>query len=105
MGAFASGVRDLALWLELGPATVVGHSLGGGVAMQFAYQFPERTERLALVSSGGLGRRVHAFLSNPAGARTSSSPAAGSSCSKARATSRTSTSRRGSPPRSRTGSR
>jgi pimeloyl-ACP methyl ester carboxylesterase len=62
MGAFASGIRDLALWLELGPATVVGHSLGGGVAMQFAYQFPERTARLALVSSGGLGRGVHVFL-------------------------------------------
>lgn len=62
MGAFASGIRDLMLWLELGPATIVGHSLGGGVAMQFAYQFPERTERLALVSSGGLGRGVHTFL-------------------------------------------
>jgi pimeloyl-ACP methyl ester carboxylesterase len=62
MGAFASGIRDLALSLDLGPVTVVGHSLGGGVAMQFAYQFPERTERLALVSSGGLGRRVHVFL-------------------------------------------
>jgi pimeloyl-ACP methyl ester carboxylesterase len=62
MGAFASGIRDLALSLELEPATVVGHSLGGGVAMQFAYQFPERTGRLALVSSGGLGRRVHPFL-------------------------------------------
>jgi pimeloyl-ACP methyl ester carboxylesterase len=62
MGAFASDIRDLALSLELEPATVVGHSLGGGVAMQFAYQFPERTARLALVSSGGLGRRVHGFL-------------------------------------------
>jgi pimeloyl-ACP methyl ester carboxylesterase len=62
MGAFASGIRDLVLSLELGPVTVVGHSLGGGVAMQFAYQFPERTERLALVSSGGLGRSVHGLL-------------------------------------------
>jgi pimeloyl-ACP methyl ester carboxylesterase len=62
MGAFASGIRDLILWLDLGPATIVGHSLGGGVAMQFAYQFPERTERLALVSSGGLGREMHGFL-------------------------------------------
>jgi pimeloyl-ACP methyl ester carboxylesterase len=62
MGAFASGIRDLALSLELEPATVVGHSLGGGVAMQFSYQFPERTGRLALVSSGGLGRSVHPFL-------------------------------------------
>src|SRR5437588_156676 len=59
MGAFASGIRDLVLSLELGPVTLVGHSLGGGVAMQFAYQFPERTARLALVSSGGLGRSVH----------------------------------------------
>jgi pimeloyl-ACP methyl ester carboxylesterase len=42
--------------------TVVGHSLGGGVAMQFAYQFPERTERLVLVSSGGLGREVNLLL-------------------------------------------
>lgn len=62
MGAFASGVRDLMLWLELGPATIVGHSLGGGVAMQFAYQFPERAQRLALISSGGLGREVHSLL-------------------------------------------
>src|SRR5439155_4207938 len=41
---------------------IVGHSLGGGVAMQFAYQFPERTERLVLVSSGGLGREVNTLL-------------------------------------------
>ncbi len=62
MGAFASGIRDLVVSLGLGPVTVVGHSLGGGVAMQFAYQFPERTDRLALVSSGGLGRSVHGLL-------------------------------------------
>ncbi len=62
MGAFASGIRDLTLALGFGPVTVVGHSLGGGVAMQFAYQFPERTDRLALVSSGGLGRTVHGLL-------------------------------------------
>jgi pimeloyl-ACP methyl ester carboxylesterase len=62
MGAFASGIRDLAVALGIGPATVVGHSLGGGVAMQFSYQFPERTDRLALVSSGGLGRQVHPLL-------------------------------------------
>jgi pimeloyl-ACP methyl ester carboxylesterase len=62
MGAFASGVRDLMVALGIGPATIVGHSLGGGVAMQFAYQFPERAERLALVSSGGLGSDVHLML-------------------------------------------
>jgi pimeloyl-ACP methyl ester carboxylesterase len=62
MGAFASGVRDLTVALDLGPATVVGHSLGGGVAMQFAYQFPERAVRLALIDSGGLGATVHGLL-------------------------------------------
>jgi pimeloyl-ACP methyl ester carboxylesterase len=62
MGAFASGLRDLVVALGIGPATVVGHSLGGGVAMQFSYQFPERTERLALVASGGLGADVHGLL-------------------------------------------
>ena len=62
LGAFASGIRDLLLWLGHDHATVVGHSLGGGIAMQFAYQYPERCERLALVSSGGLGRDVHLLL-------------------------------------------
>jgi pimeloyl-ACP methyl ester carboxylesterase len=62
LGAFASGVRDLLVGLDIECATVVGHSLGGGIAMQFAYQFPERCERLVLVSSGGLGREVHLLL-------------------------------------------
>ena len=62
LGAFASLVRDLLLALGHERATIVGHSLGGGVAMQFSYQFPERVERLALVSSGGLGREVHLLL-------------------------------------------
>lgn len=62
LGAFASGVRDLLVALGHRRATVIGHSLGGGVAMQFSYQFPERCERLALVSSGGLGREVHLAL-------------------------------------------
>jgi pimeloyl-ACP methyl ester carboxylesterase len=62
LGAYASGLRDLMAWLDLPAATVIGHSLGGGVAMQFAYQFPERCERLGLVSSGGLGREVSALL-------------------------------------------
>jgi len=62
LGAHASGVRDLLSALGCDRVTVVGHSLGGGVAMQFAYQFPERCERLVLVSSGGLGREVHLLL-------------------------------------------
>jgi pimeloyl-ACP methyl ester carboxylesterase len=62
LGAFASGVRDVMVALGHERATIVGHSLGGGIAMQFAYQFPERCERLVLVSSGGLGREVHPML-------------------------------------------
>ena len=62
LGAYASAVRDIMVALGHDRATVVGHSLGGGIAMQFAYQFPERTERLVLVSSGGLGREVHPLL-------------------------------------------
>ncbi|HKP89566.1 MAG TPA: alpha/beta fold hydrolase [Thermoleophilaceae bacterium] len=62
LGAYASGIRDLLAAIGHDRATVVGHSLGGGVAMQMAYQFPERVERLVLVSSGGLGREVHLLL-------------------------------------------
>jgi pimeloyl-ACP methyl ester carboxylesterase len=62
LGAYASGVRDLVAALGYDRATVVGHSLGGGIAMQFAYQFPERVERLVLIGSGGLGREVHPIL-------------------------------------------
>ena len=62
LGALASGIRDLMIVLGVDRATIVGHSLGGGVAMQFAYQFPERCERLVLVSSGGLGRQVSGLL-------------------------------------------
>jgi pimeloyl-ACP methyl ester carboxylesterase len=62
LGAYACLVRDLLLALGHERATVVGHSLGGGVAMQFAYQFPERVERMVLVSSGGLGQDVHPLL-------------------------------------------
>jgi pimeloyl-ACP methyl ester carboxylesterase len=62
LGAHASGIRDLLVGLDIERASVVGHSLGGGIAMQFAYQFPERCERLVLVSSGGLGEDVHPLL-------------------------------------------
>jgi pimeloyl-ACP methyl ester carboxylesterase len=62
LGAFANGIRDLLGALGFERGTIIGHSLGGGVAMQFAYQFPERCERLVLVSSGGLGRELHLML-------------------------------------------
>jgi pimeloyl-ACP methyl ester carboxylesterase len=62
LGAYASGVRDLLTVLGQDRVTVIGHSLGGGVAMQFAYQFPERVQRLVLVASGGLGKEVSPLL-------------------------------------------
>jgi pimeloyl-ACP methyl ester carboxylesterase len=62
LGAHANTLRDLMDTLGHKRATVVGQSLGGGVAMQFAYQFPERCERLVLVDSGGLGREVTFYL-------------------------------------------
>ncbi len=62
LGAFASGIRDLMVALEIERATFVGHSLGGGVALQLAYQFPQRCERLVLVASGGLGKEVSILL-------------------------------------------
>jgi len=62
LGALAAGLRDLLLALGYDRATLVGHSLGGGIAMQLAYQFPELAERLVLVSSGGLGPEVSLIL-------------------------------------------
>ncbi len=62
VAAYANGMRDLLSVLGIEKATVIGHSLGGGVAMQFAYQYPERCERLVGVSSGGVSREVHPFL-------------------------------------------
>ena len=62
LGAHAAAIRDLLTAIGVGPATIVGHSLGGGVAMQFFWQFPHRVQRLALVSSGGLGREVSPML-------------------------------------------
>jgi len=62
VGSLAASLRDLLLVEGRERATLVGHSLGGGVAMQFAYQFPEMVERLVLVSSGGLGPEVSPIL-------------------------------------------
>jgi pimeloyl-ACP methyl ester carboxylesterase len=62
LGAHAAAIRDLLAALGVRSATVVGHSLGGGVAMQFFWQFPERVDRLVLISSGGLGPKVSPLL-------------------------------------------
>src|SRR3712207_6940172 len=70
LGAHAASIRDLLSAIGVDRASIVGHSLGGGVAMQFFYQFPQRTDRLVLVSSGGLGHEVSPLL------RTAALPAA-----------------------------
>jgi pimeloyl-ACP methyl ester carboxylesterase len=62
LGAHAASIRDLLSAIEVDRASFVGHSLGGGVAMQLFWQAPHRVERLALVSSGGLGREVSPLL-------------------------------------------
>jgi pimeloyl-ACP methyl ester carboxylesterase len=62
LGAFASGLRDLLSVLGVESTTIVGHSFGGGVAMQLAYQHPHLVDRLVLVGSGGLGREVSWLL-------------------------------------------
>lgn len=71
LGGFANGLRDLLLLLGVSSATVVGHSLGGGIALQFAYQYPQMCDRLVLVASGGLGAEVTPLL------RAASLPGAG----------------------------
>ena len=66
IGAHAATLRDLLDRLDVDRVTLVGHSLGGGIAMQFCYLFPERVDRLALVASGGLGRTVSPLLRSAA---------------------------------------
>ncbi len=62
LGAFAVFLRDFLDELGIARATIVGHSLGGGVAMQFIYQHPDYCERIILISSGGLGPDVGLIL-------------------------------------------
>lgn len=62
VAAYANGMRDLLSVLDVDRVTVVGHSLGGGVAMQFAYQFPQLVDRLVLVGAGGVTRDVNIAL-------------------------------------------
>src|SRR6201992_805407 len=62
IAAYANGMRDLLSVLDIERVTVVGHSLGGGVAMQFTYQFPQLVERLVLVGAGGVPKDVHLML-------------------------------------------
>lgn len=62
LAAFANGMRDLLAALGIDRVTLVGHSLGGGIAAQFVYQYPHMVERLVLVSSGGVTKDVSIAL-------------------------------------------
>ncbi len=62
LGNLAASLRDLLHLLGVDRVTVIGQSYGGGVALQFAYQFPELCDRLVLVDAGGLGREVSWIL-------------------------------------------
>jgi pimeloyl-ACP methyl ester carboxylesterase len=62
LGGHAGTLRDLLEVLGHHRVTIVGHSLGGGIAMSFAYRYPARVRRLGLISSGGFGREVHPLL-------------------------------------------
>ncbi|MDQ1245996.1 MAG: Alpha/beta fold hydrolase [Actinomycetota bacterium] len=62
LGSMASAVRDLLDHLGIDRAVIVGHSLGGGVALQFHYQYPSYVVGLVLVSSGGLGQDANLIL-------------------------------------------
>lgn len=75
IAAYANGMRDLLTVLNIERATVIGHSLGGGVALQFAYQFPQMVERLVVVAPGGVTKDVNPAL------RFASVPVAGAALS------------------------
>ncbi|GFG66200.1 hydrolase [Mycobacterium kubicae] len=62
LGAFAVWLRDFLDALGIPRVTVIGHSLGGGIAMQFTHQHRDYCERLILLSSGGLGGEVNRAL-------------------------------------------
>lgn len=44
--------------LNIDRASLVGQSLGGGIALQYTLQFPQKVSKLVLVGSAGLGKEV-----------------------------------------------
>lgn len=62
LSELASVQRDLLDALEIPRVILVGHSLGGGIALQFAYLYRDRLDGLALVSAGGLGPETSMVL-------------------------------------------
>lgn len=62
VGNLARFLTDFLDTQGLERASLVGHSLGGGVSLQVAIRCPERVDRLVLVSSAGLGREIAPVL-------------------------------------------
>ncbi len=60
--AYAGWLDDVLAGLGLSRASIVGVSLGGWLAVDYATRRPERVERLALLSPGGIGRQKWATL-------------------------------------------
>jgi 4,5:9,10-diseco-3-hydroxy-5,9,17-trioxoandrosta-1(10),2-diene-4-oate hydrolase len=51
-------ISDFMDTLKIDKTTLVGNSLGGGLVLQFALQFPQKVEKLVLVDNAGMGRDV-----------------------------------------------
>jgi pimeloyl-ACP methyl ester carboxylesterase len=58
LGDQAEFLLGLMLALDIDAATLIGNSMGGGVALEFTKLYPERVDRLVLVASMGLGREI-----------------------------------------------
>jgi 4,5:9,10-diseco-3-hydroxy-5,9,17-trioxoandrosta-1(10),2-diene-4-oate hydrolase len=58
----AQFVADFMESQDIRRASVIGHSLGGGVALKLALEHAEKVDKLVLVSSAGLGREGHVFF-------------------------------------------
>ena len=58
LGEQAEFLRGFMLALDIDTATLIGNSMGGGVALEFTQLYPEQVDRLVLVASMGLGREI-----------------------------------------------
>jgi pimeloyl-ACP methyl ester carboxylesterase len=58
----AGFVRDFMRVLNLERVTLVGNSMGGGISLEFAAQFPTLLEGLVLVAPAGMGPKGAQFL-------------------------------------------
>ena len=59
---FADFVRDFMITSGIEKATMIGESMGGGIALQLALKYPEKVEKIVLAGSSGLGKEVSISL-------------------------------------------